>query len=878
MNTAEEINSASEKEVKVETDKSRPVRLLIKNLLRYPNIKKRLAEYLPNVFFDYSDHPLDIDGTAINSIFTFFKKTSGRKASCVLKAEFKERKANSFLFTAKGYNVFRIRDFDRGYAHEYNITEKTLSETLLLQVDFLAHDVYRIRLSGSTEAPKNDTPMLVGDIVDPSLTVDFEEKEDRYRISTGAITLNIYKNNFRITIQDPEGNLVTESGGKTKAEFPTAMDSFPLGFVEDVRGKRRYGVESFVLYPGEAVYGLGEQFGPLNKVGSHVGLWHYEGLGNTSGRIYKNIPFFMSTQGYGVFVNESAPITYWVGSREYCKNQVAIEGDLIDYFFFYGPSFQSILNRYTDLTGKASVPPKWTFGTWISRITYFSQKQVMKVAKKLREMRFPADVIHIDTGWFNTDWLCDWRFNRERFPDPAGMFKEAAEMGFKISLWQLPYVMDDTELYKEAKRKGVLAKNNGPFLFLFRYPAHPIDFSKPEAVEWYQEQLKRLLEMGASAIKADFGEGIEPTMQFARYNGRKMHNLYPLLYNKAAFEITEQVKGRGAIWARSGYAGSQRYPIHWSGDNSANYENMLCSLRGGLSLGLCGFSFWSQDTGGFMGTPTDELYIRWTQLSIFQSHIRYHGAPPKFREPWNYEEKTQNIVRHFLELRYRLIPYLYTEAHHAAKSGLPMLRALVLDFQDDRTVYNIEDQFMCGRNLLVAPILTERNRRSVYLPAGTWYDFWETAGPSDGAVGQVSRKPSDGAVRQDPRKPSKSADSEQTGPQYNGPGWYEVSAPLEKIPVFVRAGTILPLAMPAQNTEELDYGKLTLKVYPDSDKKATYTIIDDEDGSTPAKIRLNGVVEAGRLKISVAPKIEQVTVELPVDVELQYEIVTGDEQ
>ncbi len=267
-------------------------------------------------------------------------------------------------------------------------------------------------------------------------------------------------------------------------------------------------------------------------------------------------------------------------------------------------------------------------------------------------MNFPCDVIHIDTGWFKRDWHCDWEFDKKRFSDPERMFKEAREKGFRISLWQEPYVIKDTDIWREAKKKKVLAKNKAPFLFQLRYPASVIDFSNPKAVDWYKGLLKRLLDMGASAIKVDFGEGIEPAMKFLKYDGRQMHNLFPLLYNKAAFEITKEVTNDGVIWARSAYAGSQRYPIHWSGDNSANHENMLCSLRGGLSLGLCGFSFWSQDTGAFVGTPTDELYIRWTQLSIFQSHIRFHGAPPRYREPWNYEPETQRIVRNFLNLRY----------------------------------------------------------------------------------------------------------------------------------------------------------------------------------------------------------------------------------
>ena len=333
-------------------------------------------------------------------------------------------------------------------------------------------------------------------------------------------------------------------------------------------------------------------------------------------------------------------------------------------------------------------------------------------------------------------------------------------------------------------------------------------------------------------IKVDFGEGVEPPTQFLKYDGRQMHNLYPLLYNKAAFEITEKKFGEGIIWARSAYTGSQRYPVHWSGDNSSTFENLLCSLRAGLSLGLCGFTFWSQDTGGHMGTPTDELYIRWTQLTIFQSHIRYHGNPPRYREPWNYEPNTQEIVRNFLNLRYQLIPYLYTESQVAAGQGLPMLRHLAIEF-DDPNVYNIEDQFLCGRNLLVAPILTQNNTRRIYIPAGTWFDYW-------------------------------------TGEKYTGPQWISQTHDLESIPVFVRAGTILPLGPAVQCTDELTGDWLLLKIYPDGKGTASYQVLDKK-----LKVEITANIENETLKVSISPKPAQVHVEIPKSVSMSQILINN---
>ncbi len=794
-------------------DKKKAVRIVLKQRLRFPRIKGKVGDLEPNVYFGLTDHPLDVMGTPPATPFTFLMKYRGRKAASVLSVELKGREDNSFRFSARGYDIFKIINLDTLNRHEYLVSDKTPCEVMTLQLDFLREDTYRLRLANSDFVPEHDTPMLHGDITNPGLEVSLSEEADRYTITTSALRLEIYRKDFRIEVFDPDGRLITESGSDTKDEFPTPFDSFPLGFIHDRKSKRDYGVESFVLYPGEAVYGLGESYGPVNRVGKTVGFWNTEGLGNTSGRAYKYVPFFMSTQGYGVFVNESRPMTFWVGSRETCKNMFAVEGDLVDYFFFYGPSFKSILDTYTELTGKAPVPPKWTFGTWISRISYFSQEQVMAVARKLRDMRFPADVIHIDTGWFDEDWRCDWKFNSERFPDPKRMFAEAAEMGFRICLWQIPYVLKETAAYKDAKKAGALAKNCGPFVFLMMFEGSPIDFSSPAGVAWYKGKIKNLLEMGTATIKVDFGEGIEPPMRFAGGDGRLMHNLYSLLYQKAAFEAVEEVRGegQGVIWARSGYAGAQRYPLHWSGDNSSNHENLLSSLRGGLNLGLSGFTFWSQDIGGFVGVPSEELYIRWTQLAMFQSHSRFHGNPPQYKEPWNFEDETQGVVRDFLNLRYRLIPYLYTESRVAAEGGLPLLRHMAIDFQDDPTVWNIEDQFMCGRNLLVAPILSRNNERRVYLPAGRWYDFW-------------------------------------TGEAHEGGGWISREADLSTIPVYVAGGSILPLAEVAQCTDDLGYDNMTLKIYPDEDGKASYEIIDDD-----ARLMIRGRLDAGKLALEVTP-------------------------
>jgi len=819
QNLIEEINRHPEG-IRTKVDRIASLKVFIQNILKYPisTFKKRnFAENMPNVYFGFTDHPLDRDATPFQYAQSLLTRNKGRKASCVLEVTLRNHDSTCFIFDAKGYDIFKVLDQEAdGINHTYRVDGNTPYQKLILRLDFLRADVYRVRLTAEDAVPENSTPMVVGDIHDQGMAIEITEYPDYYQIQTSKLRLGIYKRDFRIEVFDFDDNLVTESGSKTKNEFANAFDSYPMGFIYDGKTKTNYGVENFTLYPGEAIFGLGERFDGVNKMGKTVGHWSFEGYGNTSGRTYKPIPFFMSTQGYGVFINEHRPINHWIGTRETCTHQIAIQSNLIDYYFFYGPDFKKILGAYTDLTGKPVMVPKWSFGVWISRWSYYSQGQVMQVAKLLREMKIPCDVIHIDAGWFDDEWACDWTFSSERFPNPEKMFADLREMGFRVSLWQMPYALEQTHQFVDAKAAGALAKRGGPFVWLFMFPGSPVDFSKEAGVAWYKERLRKVLEMGASAIKVDFGEQIEPHLKFEKYDGTSMHNLYPLLYNKAAFEIVEDTNGEGIIWARAAYAGSQRFPVHWSGDNSANYPNMLTSLRSGLSLGLSGFSFWSQDTGGFAGRGNDELYIRWTQLSIFQSHIRFHAPLPKFKEPWNYPPETREIVKKFLNLRYRLIPYLYSESKVAVEQGLPLLRHLVIEFQNDPTVFHIEDQFMCGRNLLIVPIMTPNDIRKAYLPEGVWYDFW-------------------------------------SGERVEGRRWLTVTAPLDKVPVYVRAGTILPLGPVVQHTNEFDGEEYFLNIYPDENGDANYELVEEE------KVRsMRTFIEGQQLLIYLNPDFRRV--------------------
>ncbi|RYY07726.1 MAG: alpha-xylosidase, partial [Cytophagaceae bacterium] len=347
-------------------------------------------------------------------------------------------------------------------------------------------------------------------------------------------------------------------------------------------------------------------------------------------------------------------------------------------------------------TGKAAMPPLWSFGYWQSRITYFSEKDGRDVAAKLRENKIPADVIHFDTGWFTTDWRTDYQFAPARFQDPKKLLSDLKKDGFHVSLWQLPYFTPQNKLFPELIAKGLVvkdAKGNIP------YEDATLDFSNPAAVAWYQAKIAGLLKLGVGAIKVDFGEAAPATgLYHSGRTGFYEHNLYPLRYNKAVADITRQTTGDNIIWARSTWAGSQRYPLHWGGDAENTDDAMAAELRGGLSLGLSGFSFWSHDIGGFVQQTPENLYKRWAAFGMLTSHTRSHGAPPK--EPWLFSPQFISDFRRADELRYRLMPYIYAQAKHSTETGLPMVRALFVEFPQDAGAWLVDNEYLFGSDLL----------------------------------------------------------------------------------------------------------------------------------------------------------------------------------
>ena len=561
---------------------------------------------------------------------------------------------------------------------------------------------------------------------------------------------------------------------------PPRYDALPLAFCKN-EGRKERATLSFECKADECFAGTGERFAKMDLSGQTFLLKNQDGQGVNNRRTYKNIPFYVSSRMYGTFYHTCSHGKLSLAGHSTRSVQFLSDQAMVDAFVIGGDSFEEIIRGYRDLTGYPSMPPLWSFGVWMSRMTYFSADEVNGICDRLRSEHYPCDVIHLDTGWFKTDWLCEWKFNEERFPDPKAFVHGLKDKGFRVSLWQLPYVAENAEQIDEARANdyiGPLTKkqaSEGSNFSALDY-AGTIDFTYPEATAWYKGLLKRLLDMGVVCIKTDFGENIHMDAIYKGMKPELLNNLYALLYQKAAYEITKDVTGDGIVWARAAWAGCQRYPLHWGGDSCSSWDGMAGSLKGGLHFGLSGFAFWSHDVPGFHTLPNfmnsvvdDDVYISWTQFGVFSSHIRYHGTNK--REPWFYPNIAP-LVKKWWKLRYALIPYILRESCKATESGSTLLQALVYHHPEDRTCWHIDDEYYFGDSFLVAPVMNSANRRDVYLPEGSWINFF-------------------------------------TGEVVEGGRWLkDVAVPLEEMPVYVREGSVIPVYPEAvECTDDMDMSK-----------------------------------------------------------------------
>jgi alpha-D-xyloside xylohydrolase len=580
---------------------------------------------------------------------------------------------------------------------------------------------------------------------------------------------------------------------------PNRHDAMALAFVEENGDKLRAAI-SFHAEADECFAGTGERFAKMDLSGRTFQLENQDGQGVNNRRTYKNIPFFYSSRRYGVFAHTTAFTKFSLADQSTRSTQIIIEQPLIDVFLIGGETPERVLYNYRSITGFPTLLPVWSFGIWMSRMTYFSADEVEEICDRLRNEDFPCDVIHLDTGWFRQDWLCEWKFNDERFPDPEAFLKRLKNNGFRVSLWQLPYVAEGAVQLKEALENKYIAANKsrlqGGSNFSSNDYAGTIDFTSFEATAWYKNLLKALLEMGVSCIKTDFGEDIHLDADYQNMPAKLLHNIYPLLYQKAAWEITKEVTGNGIAWSRSSWAGCQRYPLHWGGDAACSWDGLAGSLKGGLHFGLSGFGYWSHDIPGFHGVPDfmnsvipDDLYLRWTQFGVFSSHMRYHGTSK--REPYSYPAIAAS-VRKWFRLRYALIPYILDQSKKITVSGYPMVRALLFHYPQDKTVWHIDDEYCFGDDFLVAPVMNPLNRRDVYVPDGVWTNFFN-------------------------------------GEKIHGPCWLkDFYCPLNEMPVWIKYGASIPVySEHVSCTDEMDMSKVTLLKADDTFKGIRQSILTD---------------------------------------------------
>ena len=667
---------------------------------------------------------------------------------------------------------------------------------LKFSIDFVTPRTIRIRMLTTPVEPKLETDevMLVAEPgKDNSWKMKEVENSVVYTSQYGVV--EIQKNPWRIVLKDTKGRVLTQTAAYIDSDS-SQVKFTPFSFVKKGSDNSRLINPVFTLAADEMIFGCGESATSLNKVGQKVNLFVTDPQGPETDQMYKPIPFFMSNRGYGMFMHTSAPVTCDFGATYIGLNKLFMGDENLDLFIFFGEP-ATILDEYTDLVGKPAMPPLWSFGTWMSRITYFSQEEGYEVAKNIREGEYPCDVIHFDTGWFETDWQCDYKFS-SRFSDAAKMIDDLKKDGFHISLWQLPYFTPKNPYFQELIDNDMYVKNGKGGL---PYEDVCLDFSNPATVEWYQSKLAGLLELGVGAIKVDFGEAAPLDGIYASgKSGWYEHNLYPLRYNKAVQEITKEVTGDNIMWARSAWAGSQRYPLHWGGDAATTNTGMLGTLRAGLSFGLSGFAFWSHDMGGFVKSTPEDLYCRWIPFGFLTSHTRAHGAPPT--EPWLYEsERVQNTFRLSAEMKYKLMPYVYAQAKECTEKGLSMTRPLFMEFPNDPASWRVETEYMFGSQILVAPLMeTGITEREVYVPEGKWIDY-------------------------------------QTGKVYEH-GWQTIVADGElPIIMLVRDGSVLPHVELAQSTKDINWNKIELKVYSVDEKQASGLIcLPSDNVLQPVKV------------------------------------------
>lgn len=648
--------------------------------------------------------------------------------------------------------------------------------------------------------------------IEENMDLNVTEDEEKIRIESGSLALIITKEYWSMTYER-NGEVITKSSGRDLAFMKTDWK----GFAYDKGGADAYMRQELGLSVGELVYGMGERFTAFTKNGQSVDIWNEDG-GTSTYQSYKNIPFYLTNRGYGVFVNHPEKVSFEVGTEQVSKVEFSVPGESMEYFLINGPTMKEVLERYTSLTGKPSLPPQWTFGLWLSTsfTTNYDEKTVMSFIDGMEERGIPLQVFHFDCFWMKDFHWSDFVWDSRVFPDPKGMLSRIREKGLKVCVWINSYIAQESCLFAEGMEKGyfVKRKNGDVWQWDMWQPGMAlVDFTNPAACKWFQDKLEVLLDMGVDCFKTDFGERI-PTEDVVYYDGSdpvKMHNYYTYLYNKTVYELLQRKRGKddAVLFARSATAGGQKFPVHWGGDCWSNYEAMAESMRGGLSLTMSGFGYWSHDIGGFEDTSTPDVYKRWAAFGLLSTHSRFHGST-SYRVPWAYDDEAVDVVRFFTKLKLSLTPYLYSSAVRTSRTGVPMMRSMVLEFENDPVCQYLDRQYMLGDSLLVAPIFNDRGEAYYYLPEGTWTNYL-------------------------------------TGETVEGGVWRKEHHDYMSIPLWARENTILPVNYGLKHAADSYKEGLELKVIGLKDQAET-TVYEDQKEILQVSVAKDG----GKISIKAA--------------------------
>ncbi|GGI03731.1 alpha-xylosidase [Egicoccus halophilus] len=592
---------------------------------------------------------------------------------------------------------------------------------------------------------------------------------------------------------EADGRVLTASG--TKAMAKLELDG------------RSYVREQLELGLDQHVYGLGERFGPFVKNGQVVDIWNADG-GTSSEQAYKNVPFYLTDGGYGVFVDTPAHVSFEVASEVNSRVSFSVEGQTLSYLVIHGPSPKAILERYTALTGRPALPPAWSFGLWLSTsfTTDYDEATVTSFIEGMEQRELPLSVFHFDCFWMREFHWCDFEWDPRTFPDPKGMLQRLKDRGLKVCVWINPYIAQRSPLFEEGREAGYLLRRPDGSVWqwdLWQPGMALVDFTNPAARAWYVGKLEALLDMGVDSFKTDFGERVPTDVVW--HDGSDpalMHNYYAHLYNASVFELLERRRGRGdaVVFARSATAGGQQFPVHWGGDCESTFVSMAESLRGGLSLGLSGFGFWSHDIGGFEGTPDPAVFKRWIAFGLLSSHSRLHGSG-SYRVPWLVDEESVDVLRSFTHLKLRLMPYLWGAAHEATQQGVPVMRAMPLEFPDDPACTHLDRQYLLGGDLLVAPVFSASGDVSYYVPEGAWTSLL-------------------------------------TGEVVQGPGWRTERHGFDSLPLLVRPGAVLATTERVERPDHDLRDGVVLRVHGLADGTERTVVVPAVDDQAPARFTL----------------------------------------